>query len=186
MYMDKTNIFNESMRLILPSVLISILLYILLHELGHTIVLWSAGADITDFSILSAHVSYSGGHWTNISDRWLHLNGALFPLIIAVIYILLYRKEYDNRFYRVISGTFILMTIASLMAWIFIPILYTFGQAPESDDVYKFLHNFCYDYPAYLVSICAAILMFGYIYLAAQKGIFQNFRMTFKELKDKH
>ena len=182
--MDNMNVFKARMRLILPSVLICIMLYIILHEFGHAIVLWAVGADITEFSILSAHISYNGGHWTNLSDRWLHLNGAIFPLLVALIYIMLYRKENTNRYYRIISGVFVLMPIASLLAWVFVPILYMFGQAPEGDDVYKFLYNFSFDHPAYLVSICAFLLICCSVYLAMKKGIFENFRMTMKELKD--
>ena len=181
---NKMNVFKEIMRLMFPSVLISILLYIILHEFGHAIVLWSVDAEITEFSILSAHVSYNGGNWTDLSDKWMHLNGALFPLVITIIYILLYKRKNTNRFYRVISGIFVLMPISSLLAWIFIPILYMFGHAPEGDDVYKFLYNFCFDYPAYLVSVCAISAMCFCIYLAVKKGIFKNLRMAIKELKD--
>lgn len=86
--------------------------------------------------------------------------------------------------FQLMSGIFVLMPISSLLAWVFIPVLYMFGQAPEVDDVYRFLYNFCFDYPAYLVSICAIAAMCCCIYLAAKKGIFQNIRATIKELKD--
>lgn len=182
--MNKMRQFKERIGLILPSVFVSILLYIVLHEFGHAIVLWSVDADVTEFSILSAHVSYNGGNWTCLSDKWLHLNGALFPFVVSLIYTMLYRKEYVNRFYRVISGIFVLMSISSLLAWVFIPMLYIFGQAPAGDDVYKFLYNFCFDYPAYFVSICAIVAMCCSVYLAVKKGVFANFRMTMKELEN--
>ena len=180
----KMNVFKETMRLMLPSVLICILLYIVLHEFGHAIVLWSVGAEITEFSILSAHVSYVGGSWTNFSDKWLHLNGALLPFVISVVYTMLYKKEYANRFYRVMSGIFVLMPISSLLAWVIVPVLYMFGQAPAGDDIYKFLCNFCFDYPAYVVSICAIVAICCSACLAVKKGVFGNFRIAMKELKD--
>ena len=93
MLRNKMSQLKEKIGLMLPSVFISILLYIILHELGHAIVLWSIDADITEFSILSAHVSYIGGNWTDMSDKWMHLNGVLFPLIVSAVYIMLYRKE---------------------------------------------------------------------------------------------
>lgn len=178
------NAFKEVIRLILPSVLISILLYIFLHELGHVIVLWSVDAKITELSIISAHVNYNGRNWTDLSDKWMHLNGVLFPLLVSVLYIMLYRTENANRYYRVISGFFVLMPISSLLAWVFIPILYMLGQAPEGDDVYKFLYNFCYDYPAFLVSICAFTTICCTIYLSVKKGVFKNLGMTIKEIKN--
>lgn len=181
----KMNVFKETMRLMLPSVLICILLYIALHEFGHAIVLWSVGAEITEFSILSARVSYIGGCWTDVSDKWMHLNGTLFPLVVSVVYAMLYKKEYANRFYRVMSGIFVLMPISSLLAWVIVPILYMFGQAPQSDDVYKFLYSFSFDYPPYLVSICAVSAMCCCVCLAVKKGVFGNFRMAMKELKER-
>lgn len=173
----------KAIRMLIPSAVLSIFLYIILHEFGHTIVLWLAGADITDFSILSAHVNYIGGEWTNASDRWMHLNGTLFPIIVAVAYILLYRKNITNRFYRVFSGFFVVMPIGSLLAWVFIPLLYMSGQAPENDDVYKFLYNFTFDYPAYFVSIVAVIVIICCIYIAVKKDIVKNFRETVKQIR---
>ena len=66
----------------------------------------------------------------------------------------------------------------NLLAWVFIPILYVFGQAPEGDDVSKFLYNFCFDHPAYLVSICAIAVMVCCICLAVKKDLIENFRMV--------
>lgn len=177
---------KEVLRLVLPTALISALLYIVLHELGHTIVLWSVGADITEFSVLSAHVSYNGGAWTDMSDRWMHLNGAFFPLVITVVYMLLYKRNNANEFYCIFSGFFVLMPILSLLAWVIIPILYTFGQDVEGDDVYKFLYNFCFDYPAYLVSICAMAVMCCCVYVAVKKGIVKNFRTAIKTVKTRN
>ncbi|MGN0735322.1 MAG: hypothetical protein ACI4LP_05815, partial [Anaerovoracaceae bacterium] len=47
-------------------------LYIFLHELGHMIVMLSAGATITSFGILTAHVSAEGGNYSTLSALWLH------------------------------------------------------------------------------------------------------------------
>ena len=49
------------------SALLSILFYIVLHEAGHCIVAILCGATITEFSILSAHMNYSGGNFTALS-----------------------------------------------------------------------------------------------------------------------
>ena len=82
--MDKRNRFKKVTLLIPSSALLCLFLYIILHETGHAIVLRAVGADITEFSILSAHVSYDGGTWTNTSDRWMHMNGALFPVVLFI------------------------------------------------------------------------------------------------------
>ncbi len=175
---------GKALRLLVPAVLLSIFLYIILHEFGHVIVLWSVDADVTDFSIASAHVSYGGGNWTDVSDRWMHLNGMLFPLILAVLYMLLYRREIKNSFYRIFSGFVTLVPFGSLMAWIIIPFFYMSGRAPEGDDVTKFLFNFTHDYPAYLVSIVALLVMIVCIAIAVRKGIPQNFEKEIRTIRN--
>ena len=57
------------------SALLSILCYIVLHEAGHCIVAILCGATITEFSILSAHMNYSGGNFTALSALFLSANG---------------------------------------------------------------------------------------------------------------
>lgn len=125
------------------SVLLCILLYIILHEVGHCIVAVSCGATITEFSILSAHMNYSGGNFTDLTDLFLNANGVLFPLILSYIYISLYRPTIKNRFYRIMSFFFALMPAFSLLPWVFFPIAYRLGLLfAESDDAMKFLYNF--------------------------------------------
>ena len=175
---------RKALRLIIPAGILSIFLYILLHEFGHVIVLWSVDADVTEFSIASAHVNYEGGQWTNISDRWMHLNGMLFPLILSVLYMLLYRREIKNSFYRIFSGFVTLIPLGSLMAWIIIPFFFMNGRAPEDDDVTKFLFNFTHDYPAYLVSIVALVVMIICIAIAVRKGIPQNFEKEIRTIRN--
>jgi len=34
--------------------------YIVLHEFGHCIVVWACGGKVTNFSIMTAHMSYDG------------------------------------------------------------------------------------------------------------------------------
>ena len=50
----------KKVMLVFPAVALTIVIYIFLHEIGHLIVMVSAGATITDFSILTAHVSAMG------------------------------------------------------------------------------------------------------------------------------
>lgn len=170
--------------LIVLSALVCLFLYIVLHEFGHTIVLWSVGAEVTEFSIINAHVNYTGGQWTNLSDLWMHLNGALFPIIISIVYLLLYKPDLENRLYRIFSGFVAIIPPASLLAWVFIPIMYMAGTAPEGDDVYKFLYNFTFDHPAYLVTICSLALMGFCIFLGIKKKVYRNFWSTLRQPAD--
>lgn len=46
----------KKVMLVFPAAALTIAIYIFLHEIGHLIVMVSAGVTITDFSILTAHV----------------------------------------------------------------------------------------------------------------------------------
>lgn len=181
--MDRLMKTMKVIRMLIPAVLLSTFLYILLHEFGHVFVLWTVGADITEFSILSAHVSYIGGEWTNLSDRWMHVNGAFFPLVVSFIYMLFYKKSIANMFYRVFSAFFVLMPLFSLLAWVVIPFFYVSGQVPDNDDIYKFLYNFTADYPAYFVTVVSLIFIICFISIAMKKGIVSNFIETIRKIK---
>ena len=162
---------------------LSILLYIWLHELGHAIVLWAVGADITEFSIFEAHVLYAGGNWTDMSDLWMHLNGAFFPVVVSVIWMLLYRRGVRNRVCRIFSVFEVIIPLSSALAWVVIPFLYMQGLAPEDDDVTKFLYNFTFDYPAWTVSLVALLVLVLCIFLAVKKGIFHNMADEIRQVR---
>ena len=90
----------KKVMLLFPAAALTIVIYIFLHEIGHLIVMVSAGATITDFSILTAHVSAMGGEYTYLSDLWLYANGALLPVAIGFLNMILYNPRFENTFYR--------------------------------------------------------------------------------------
>ena len=163
------------------SVLLVILLYVILHEGGHMIVMLSAGATITDFSILTAHVSGVGGNYTNVSDLWLHANGALLPVIVSFVYMLLYKKESKSMFYHMFSYLISIMPIFSLLAWVIIPFAYMQGNAPAGDDVTKFLYNFTHDYHPLFVSGVAALVIAVGIIVMMKKEIINTFILEIRK-----
>ena len=163
------------MLYIVISGIATVFLYIVLHEFGHVIVMLSAGARITEFSILGAHVSGEGGSYTDISDLWLHVNGAVFPLVISYVYLLLYRKDSKNTFYNIFSWVFGLIPASSLLAWVVIPFAFLNGNAPEGDDVTLFLYNFSQGHSPLLVSAAAVLLIGVSITLLIRKKVFHNF-----------
>ena len=82
---------NTQFAILFPcSVLAGALLYIFVHELGHTIVAIVCGAEITEFSILGAHMSYNGGTFSKAMFSLFHAAGMLFPIILVVPIILSY------------------------------------------------------------------------------------------------
>ncbi len=169
---------------VLLSALLFILLYIILHEAGHCIVAISCGATITEFSILSAHVRYSGGRFTNLSDLFLNANGVFFPLILSYIYMLLYRKTAKNRFYRIMSFFCALMPAISLLPWVVFPIAYRNGfRFAENDDAMRFLYNFSSAHSPLWVTAAALILIVISVVLTVKRGILRNYIEAIKEIK---
>lgn len=170
----------KSIGYILLSAGIGVFLYILLHEFGHMAVMLSAGATITDFSIFTAHVSADGGNYTDLTDMLMNANGALFPLIISYVYILLYQTGSTKSFYRIFSYVVTIVPIVSMLAWVVIPFAYLQANPPGNDDVTKFLAVFCEDYHPLIVSAAAAALIGLGVVLMIKKQVIHNFIVEIK------
>ena len=177
------NIKAKFILCLLSSAALLTVLYITFHELGHMIVMLSAGDTIDDFSIIGAHVSGHGGTYTNASDLWLHANGAVLPFVISLAYVLLYRKKSNNTFYRCFSFFAGLVPSCSLLAWIIIPFLYLKGAAPAGDDVTHFLDNFSQTAHPLVVSAAATLLIGIVVFLSAKKGVIENYFSEIKAMK---
>lgn len=161
--------------LLLLSAGATVLLYILLHEAGHMIVMLSAGAKVTSFSILTAHVSAAGGTYTTASNLWLHANGAIIPIAASLVYMLLYRKDCRNSFYRMFSFLVTLVPTASMLAWVILPFLFLQGEAPAADDVTHFLTFFSEHYHPLIVSAVSAAIIAIAVALMLKRRILQNY-----------
>lgn len=166
---------TKNFLLVFASAVLALIIYILLHELGHLIVMVSAGATINDFSIVTAHVSATGGEYTNLSDLWLNANGALLPVFTAYIYMFFYKSKSEKSFYRIFSYMIALMTTASMLAWLIIPVMYMGENAPVNDDVTKFMYNFSHDFHPLIVSAVAAMIIGIGVVLMIKKRIIHNF-----------
>lgn len=158
-------------------------LYTLLHELGHMIVMLSAGATVTSFSIFTAHVSAAGGDYTTLSSLWLHANGAILPMMTAFVYMLVYRKDCRKSFYRMFSFFVVLIPTASMLAWVILPFLFLQGNAPAKDDVTHFLNVFSDQFHPLIVSAVSAAIIVISITLISKKGILQNYLEEVRQLK---
>lgn len=165
----------SKIRLLLASGVLVLFIYILLHELGHLIVMLSAGATITEFSIVTAHVSGTGGEYTNLSDLWLHANGTLLPVLTAYIYMLFYKSNSEKLFYRFISYMVGLVSTASMFSWLIIPFMYMGGNAPANHDVTKFVYNFSHYFHPLIVSAVAAIMIGIGIAIMIKKRMIHDF-----------
>lgn len=168
--------------LLLASAVLALVVYISLHELGHLIVMLSAGATINEFSIVRAHVSATGGEYTNLSDLWLHANGALLPVLTAYGYMLFYKSNSEKSFYRIFSFMISLFPIGSLFAWLIIPFLYISGNVPANDDVTNFLYNFSHRFHPFIVSAAAAMIIGTGVALMIKKRMIHNFIAEVRQL----
>ncbi len=175
---------NKKIKIIgyvLLTVVIAIVGYIIIHELGHMIVMLSAGATITDFSILKAHVIGVGGNYSYVSNLWLHANGALLPMVVSLIYTLFYRKKIKSLFYHIFSYFISIISIGSMFAWVVIPFIYMQGNAPAGDDVTKFLHKFTQEYHPLVVSAVAMLIIGLDVFVIIKKDIIKNFIRIIRE-----
>ena len=164
---------KNSLQLILAAGL-SIPLYILLHELGHLIVMLSAGATIEDFSIFTAHVTATGGNYTKTGELWLHANGAFLPMICAIVYLLFYKKDSKKSFYHFFSYIVALFPVGSMLAWVFVPFSYINGHAPANEDVTHFLNVFSQSYHPLIVSAVAIVIIGIDIVIMVKKEILRT------------
>ena len=163
---------------------LAIVIYIFLHELGHTLVALACGARITQFSIVSAHMSYVGGSFSTTAEFLFHCAGALFPVIIAVIGALFYNRRIENIYYKLLAFFMCVIPFASSIVWILIPCIYSAGQAPAGDDVTKALDVFCANGGSpFVIGIGAVIVFVCGITLMLLKGIPQNFVRSIKALR---
>lgn len=164
----------------LACVLIMIPLYIILHEGGHSFIAILCGAKITKFRILGASITSVGGDYNQFTSSLMNAFGMLLPVLSAFLYMLLYNSKKESILYRVFSFFFCLAPISSLLAWVVIPVIYIWGDAPASDDVTKFLNTSAI-YPLW-VTLGALLLLSFLLLFAWHKKIFQNYIQAMKSL----
>ncbi|MGN0352574.1 MAG: site-2 protease family protein [Roseburia sp.] len=166
---------NEKVKrigILLLAAFIEVIVYIVLHEGGHSFIAILCGAKITNFSILGAYMSATGGEFTQFSSSLMKVAGMAFPLVISVIYMLFgFKKKKQGEFYRTFSMLFSLVPVMSLLAWVFVPIAYMRGDTTNNDDVIQFIaisgiHPVC-------VMIVSAILFLLLCFIAWKKGMIQ-------------
>jgi hypothetical protein len=126
--------------LVLFIFLFVLFIYTFLHESGHAITGFLFGQTLTEFNVnflnLGAHVGMNGS-LTQPQLIIQSIAGEGLPLLIWFVFISLVPRKasFSLEVLKLFSSMIVLNT---LLAWIVIPILYFFGNAP-SDDVTTFL-----------------------------------------------
>lgn len=113
---------------IFVAAILTVVLYILLHEGGHALVAVACGARITRFSILGAYVVSVGGNYNVFTGSLRIAAGAVLPVLLSTLWLLLFKRNRQGSFYKAFSLLFTIMPLMSLWAWILAPISYMAGN----------------------------------------------------------
>lgn len=168
---------------ILASLFVSLVcvmaLYVALHEGGHALAAVLCGARITQFSILGAHMSYEGGGFSGAALALFDLAGMLLPVLASIASTAAYRSRLRSIPYRMFSFLFFLIPTGSILAWVMVPVLAVWGQAPPDDDVTKFISHS--GLSPWAVMLGAVLLFGGCLWLAWRKRLPQDYWATVKQ-----
>jgi hypothetical protein len=153
--------------------------YTFLHESGHAITGFLFGQKLTEFDVnflnLGAHVGMIG-NLTPAQITVQSVSGEGLPLLIWFVFISLVPRKasFSLEVLKLFSSMIVLNT---LLAWIIIPILYLFGNAP-SDDVTTFLRYS--QMPPLLLTIMTLVLyVWGWSYFLSKIDSMQNVFLLF-------
>jgi hypothetical protein len=165
--------------LILFVALFVFFIYTFLHESGHAIVGLLAGQSLTEFNVnfwdFSAHVGMSGGELTQTQLAIRSVAGATLPLLVWALFISFVPRKANITLetLKLISSMAIVNT---LLAWIILPVLFLFGEAP-SDDVTTFL-RYSQIPPLLLTFIAIVVYTAGWILFRSKiDGLRNEFRL---------
>lgn len=158
---------------LLGSVILIYFLYVLFHELGHAIVAVACGAKITGFSIIKAHMSYSGGVFNQITKSLFHVAGMLLPVLLCFLFTLTFNGSRKNMLYMCFSIMSFVVTTSSILAWIIVSFVSMFPTPPSGDDVAKFLISSQWN--PFVVIVSAIFLITVMVIIASYKGVLKSF-----------
>ena len=146
--------------LVLFSFVFILFTYTFLHESGHTLIGFLFGQTLIEFNVnflnLGAHVGMMG----NLTRTQLIIQsvaGAGFPLMVWLLFFSLVPRKanFSLEILKLLSSMVVLNT---LLAWMVIPVLYVFGNAPADDVTHFLTHS---QIPPMLVMFIALVLYLG-------------------------
>lgn len=159
--------------------IISVIVYLITHELGHALTAVMYGSEITQFSVVNAHVWWIGNDISDFGNALILLAGTLFPVLLTIVCIFFYNKHSNNLAYHLLYGFGTLVSALAVLSWVFIPIISMYTAPPADDDVTKFLQYASVISPDY-VSVSGTLVFISISLLAYKKGLFQKIIYFFK------
>ncbi len=166
----------------LASMPVLLLAYTFLHEAGHALVAMANGATVESFVVgLDAHVTWSGGTWTDGTTALHAVAGVTLPLLVVAAALLGYRRHVRNVTYHVLHATGAAVVAGSTLPWVAIPALSGLGVAPPAgDDV---THALDAGLPAWAVTVSAMGALVGLVGLMALRGLPQGWWRIVREIR---
>lgn len=169
---------------VIITAIIAISIYITLHEFGHSLIAVACGAHITKFSIINARMSYEGANFTHVTEALFNVFGVILPLLIAAVSLCFYKRNAKKMIYHIGYSFFAMISTASALQWVIIPIVALLSQPPAGDDVTKLM--FSSSLPPLAIATGALIIVLLMIIWMFSKGIPSAFVQVIKTVqKDK-
>jgi hypothetical protein len=141
--------------------------------MGHGIIGLISGGTIDKLILgFNARIHIVNAQYNDFTYPLMNMFGLVLPILVLLFVLLTYKKTLNNDFYHIICYIFSVGVVASLLAWIVIPIVSIFGQAPDNDDVTKFLIST--EIHPVLISLTAFTIFSLLILLVYKKGLFQK------------
>ncbi len=155
--MENTRRILNRLVIVIPLLFFCLLLYTFLHEGGHALFGVTFGGRLTSFNInflnISAHAGVSG-EFSTAQRALIAAAGVSLPLVVWVLMMLVLPAR-SNPILEWFKILFSVGVINSLLAFIVIPVLHLFGQAP-GDDATNFLR--ITGFPPLLVTLAALLV----------------------------
>lgn len=135
----KIKIRNVAGRLLVLWLIMAV--SVTVHEAGHALVAVFSGGEVSYFSmsLLDARIRYNG-ELSTIQTSILNIAGVGLPVLLWFIFLMVVPANSKNIWLEY-TKTYSLIIPASMLAWVFIPLLFIADKAPAGDDVTKFLQT---------------------------------------------
>lgn len=181
--MSRRTEYLVAVLLAAPAVLV---LYAFVHEAGHALVALANGATIEEFVFLGpgAHVTWSGGTWTDATIILGTVAGVGLPVLLVLLLLLVYRARVRSITYHVAHGAAVIGVTFTTLLWIAVPLIALTGGTPSIDD--DVVHALDAGAPAAVVGLCALATLVLLVGLAVRRGLTTALLEIVREVRAAH
>lgn len=155
-------------QLLCIQLVLILVIYPFIHELGHSIAVFLAGGKVTGITLglFAAHMNYEGV--LNASANGIvSIMGMLLPYLCFLIYITFVKKNASPFGQKFKWGSFFVV-MGSITVWIVLPLMSYFGPLPAGDDVTQALKRLGCE--PYVITVFAVLLFALCLAIFLRKG----------------